>query len=129
VPLPDGYAPSDGSVCMLKRSKYGLRQAPRAWHAKIAADLAKLGYTSSRHAEIIFWRDNYNIKVCLLIYVDDIVLLVSSHDGVKSVNEEIASLYTIKYLGKAKYFLGIKLDSNSNGTIRLSQKQLHREHS
>jgi Reverse transcriptase (RNA-dependent DNA polymerase) len=28
--LPDSYAPSDGSVCILKRSIYGLRQAPRA---------------------------------------------------------------------------------------------------
>ena len=119
--LPDSYAPSDGSVCMLKRSIYGLRQAPRAWHTKLATDLATLGYTSFQHAESIFWRDKDNIKVFLLIYVDDILLLVSSHDAVKSVKEEIASLYTIKDLGEAKYFLGIKLDRNSNGTLRLSQ--------
>ena len=37
------------------------------------------------------------------------------------MKEEIASLYTIKDLGEAKYFLGIKLDRNSNGTLRLSQ--------
>jgi Reverse transcriptase (RNA-dependent DNA polymerase) len=44
--LPDSYAPSDGSVRMIKRSIYGLRQVPRAWHIKLAADLARLGYTS-----------------------------------------------------------------------------------
>ena len=37
------------------------------------------------------------------------------------MKEEIASLCTIKDLGEAKYFLGIKLDRNSNGTLRLSQ--------
>ena len=60
--LPDSYAPSDGSVCMLKRSIYGLRQAPRAWHTKLATDLATLGYTSFQHAESIFWRDKDDIK-------------------------------------------------------------------
>jgi hypothetical protein len=119
--LPDSYAPNDGSVCMLKRSIYGLRQAPRAWHTKLTADLATLGYTSFQDAESIFWRDKDNIKVFLLIYVDDILLLVSPHDAVKYVKEEIASLYTIKDLGEANYFLGIKLDRNSNGTLRLSK--------
>jgi hypothetical protein len=57
----------------------------------------------------------------LLIYVDDTLLLVLSHDTAKSVKEEIESLYPIKDLGEAKYFLGIKIDDNSNGTLRLSQ--------
>jgi hypothetical protein len=30
-------------------------------------------------------------------------------------------LYTIKDLGEAKYFLGIKLERNTHGTLRLSQ--------
>jgi Reverse transcriptase (RNA-dependent DNA polymerase) len=90
--LQDSYEPNDGSVCMLKRSIYGLRQAPRAWHKKLAADLSTLGYTSFQHAESIFWRDKDNIEVFLLIYVDDILLFDSSHDAVKPVKEEIASL-------------------------------------
>jgi hypothetical protein len=57
----------------------------------------------------------------LLIYVDDILLLVSSHEAVKSVKEEIGRLYKIKDLGEAKYFLGIKLERNTHGTLRMSQ--------
>jgi hypothetical protein len=87
---------------MLKSSIYGLRQGPRAWHTKLAADLATLGCTSFLHAESIFWREKDNIKVFLLIHLDDILLLVSSHDAVKFVKEEIASPYTIKDLGEAK---------------------------
>jgi Reverse transcriptase (RNA-dependent DNA polymerase) len=60
-------------------------------------------------------------KCFLLIYVDDILLLVLSHDASKYVKEEIASLYTIKDLEEANYFLGIKLDRNSNVTLRMSQ--------
>ena len=119
--LPDTYAPTDGSVCKLKRSIYGLRQAPRAWHTKLAADLATLGYKPFQHAESIFTRDKNNVKIFLLIYVDDILLLVSSDEAVKSVKDEIGRLYTIKDLGEAKYFLGIKLERNTHGTLRLSQ--------
>jgi hypothetical protein len=61
--LPGTYAPSDASVCKLKRSIYGLRQAPRAWHSKLAADLATLGYKPFQHAESIFSRDKNNVKV------------------------------------------------------------------
>jgi Reverse transcriptase (RNA-dependent DNA polymerase) len=85
--LPDTYAPSDGSVCKLKRSIYGLRQEPRAWHAKLAADLATLGYKPFQHAESKFSRDKNNVKVFILIYVDDILLLASSHEAVKSVKD------------------------------------------
>jgi hypothetical protein len=87
--LPDTYAPSDGSVCKLQRSIYGLRHAPRAWHKKLASDLATLGYKPFQHAESMFSRDKNNVKVLLLIYADDILLLVSSHAAVKSVKEEI----------------------------------------
>jgi Reverse transcriptase (RNA-dependent DNA polymerase) len=94
--LPDSYATSDGSVCKLKCSIYGLRQAPRVWHAKLAADLATLGYKPFQHSESIFSRDKNKVKVFLLIYVDDILLLDSSHEAVKSVKDEIGRLYAIK---------------------------------
>jgi Reverse transcriptase (RNA-dependent DNA polymerase) len=119
--LPDTYTPSDGSVCKLKRSIYGLRQAPRAWHAKLAAGLVTLGYKPFQHAESIFSRDKNNIKVFLLIYVDDIILLASSHEAVKSVKDKSGRLYTIKDLGEAKYFLCNKLEHNTHGTLRLSK--------
>ena len=119
--LPDGYAPSDGSVCKLKRSIYGLRQAPRAWHAKLEGDLSTLGYRTFESTESVFVRKKNNVTVFLLIYVDDILVLVSSEDAVNDVKTEISKLYTIKDLGEAEYFLGIKLERMGNGCLKLSQ--------
>jgi hypothetical protein len=56
-----------------------LCKAPRAWHAKLAADVATFGYTSFQHPESTFLRDKDNIKVFLLIYFDVLLILVSLH--------------------------------------------------
>jgi Reverse transcriptase (RNA-dependent DNA polymerase) len=109
--LPDGYANSNNGVCKL----YGLKQAPRAWNSRLTTDIISLGYTPFLHAESVFWREHNGIKVYLLVYVDDFLLLTST-----SLESEIAKLYTVKDLRKAEYFLGIHFQF-SPGSIKLSQ--------
>ena len=66
--LPEQFAPTDGTVCKLKRSIYGLRQAPRAWNDRLASDLKGLDYKPFQYAESTFWRDEFGVKVFLLVY-------------------------------------------------------------
>jgi Reverse transcriptase (RNA-dependent DNA polymerase) len=40
--FPDEYAHSDGKVCRLKKSIYGLQQATRAWKARLTQDLKSI---------------------------------------------------------------------------------------
>jgi Reverse transcriptase (RNA-dependent DNA polymerase) len=108
--LPDQFDNKNGKVCHLKRSIYGLKQAPRAWNEKLTHDLKRIGYKEFQHAESMYWKLHNGVKVYLLIYVDDILVMVSSARHVKEVKDEISRLYTIKDLGRAEYFLGIKLD-------------------
>ena len=63
------------------------------------------------------------MKVFLLINVDGVMLISSSHDqaDIKSVKDEISNLYKIKDFEKAVYFLGIKIDDDQKGNIKLSQ--------
>jgi hypothetical protein len=121
--IPDQFAPKDGAVCKLKRSIYGLRQGPRAWNDRLTNDLKRLGYKAFQYAESIFWRSKFDMKIYLLVYVDDIMLISSSHNqtDIQYVKDEIAGLYKIKDLGKAVFFLGIKLDYDKDGNIKLSQ--------
>ena len=60
-------------------------------------------YKPFQYAESIFWGDKFGVKVFLLVYVDDIMLISSSHDQaeIQSVKDEISNLYKIKDLGKA----------------------------
>ena len=120
--LPEEYAYSDGKVCRLKKSIYGLKQAPRAWNARLMKDLKSIGYIPFMHAESIFWRYKDDIKVYLLVYVDDFLLITSAKSPkiISNLKDEIASFYTIKDLGQAEYFLGINLE-HSAYSIKLSQ--------
>jgi hypothetical protein len=71
----------------------------------------------------MYWKLHNGVKVYLLIYFDDILVLVSSVRYVKEVKDELSRLYKIKYLGRAEYFLGIKLDRTSHGGMTLMQSQ------
>ncbi|KAF0893585.1 hypothetical protein E2562_027311 [Oryza meyeriana var. granulata] len=49
VRQPPGFvaAGHEGKVLRLKKALYGLRQAPRAWNAKLDNSLCELGFTRS----------------------------------------------------------------------------------
>ena len=48
---PPGYAVAgeEGKVYRLCKALYGLRQAPRAWNAKLDATLKKMGFKQRAH--------------------------------------------------------------------------------
>jgi len=51
VRQPPGFAVAgeEGRVYRLKKALYGLRQAPRAWNAKLDITLKKMGFKQSAH--------------------------------------------------------------------------------
>ncbi|KAJ9513180.1 hypothetical protein QJQ45_029336 [Haematococcus lacustris] len=51
---PAGYEDGSGRVCRLHRALYGLRQAPRAWHARLKEELEQLGFTASAADSCLF---------------------------------------------------------------------------
>ncbi|KAL0355970.1 UNVERIFIED_CONTAM: hypothetical protein Sradi_4043900 [Sesamum radiatum] len=60
----------------------------------------------------------------LLVYVDDILIIGDSADEVTALKDYIHSLFTIKDLGFAKYFLGLELDRSSHGLLVTQQKYI-----
>jgi len=77
---PTGFIDKDkpNVVCLLDRSMYGLRQAPRAWFDWFAAFIRTLGFTATRSNSSLFTLHHGNNIVYLLLYVDDIVLTGSA---------------------------------------------------
>ncbi|CAI7832028.1 unnamed protein product [Closterium sp. NIES-53] len=76
---PKGFhAPHDPStVWKLLRPVYGIKQAPREWHAKLSSTLRELGFRPSRAASSLFLRTTPS-PFYILVYVDD-MLLATSH--------------------------------------------------
>ena len=62
--LPPGFVHSDPTeVCRLRKSLYGLRQAPRCWFAKLTDALLEFGFTQSYSDYSLFSYLTVNIDV------------------------------------------------------------------
>jgi hypothetical protein len=77
IEQPQGFEVEDrkSHVCLLKKSLYGLRQAPRAWYGHIDSFLTSLGFTKSKADSNLYFKIMENEPVILLLYVDDLFLI------------------------------------------------------
>ncbi|WZZ61833.1 hypothetical protein YC2023_061940 [Brassica napus] len=109
-------------VCKLNKALYDLKQAPRAWNARFATYLTRLGFvTTMSDSSLFVYNDGHNIAY-LLLYVDDIVLTGSSKALVSGIIDQLKTEFPITDMGRLSYFLCIKAEYNTSG-ILLTQKQ------
>ncbi|CAI7784688.1 unnamed protein product [Closterium sp. NIES-53] len=109
------------SVWQLRRPVYGLRQAPREWHAKLAATLAELGFRTSRSDASLFLRTSPS-PFYILVYVDDMILLTADLGELEHVKAKLGTRLKCKDLGELQHYLGMTITRDRSArTISLSQ--------
>jgi hypothetical protein len=121
---PEGYEDKQGRVWLLKKALYGLKQAAQAWHKKLKDSLVKVGLHPSESDPCLFiGQFNDGHAVYLLIHVDD-ALIVGSSAAVREVKSKFSSLFEVRDLGEAVFFLGLEIVRNRTaGTLWLGQSQ------
>jgi hypothetical protein len=77
---PTGFVDSSRPdyVCRLNKSLYGLKQAPRVWHSRFASHITSLSFVEAKSDTSLFIYCQGADMAFLLLYVDEIVLMVSS---------------------------------------------------
>ena len=116
VEQPLGFETHDkeSHVCRLKKSLYGLRQAPRTWYGRIDSFLSNLGFTKSKADSNLCYKVEDGNPVMLLLYVDD--LFVTGMDGfIADTKRKLAAKFKMKDLGMMHYFLGMEVWQNADG--------------
>ena len=112
---PQGLFSSFVAVCKLKRSLYGLRQAPRAWFENFQTTLLGFSFTQSRYDSSLFIQTTAASIVLLLIYVDDMVITGSDHVSIQHLKRQLQASFHMKDLGNLNYFLGLEVNSHPKG--------------
>jgi hypothetical protein len=114
---PTGFTDPQRSdaVCLLSRSLYGLRQAPRAWFTKFSEFVTSIGFSQSRSDSSLFVLHSSTGTAYLLLYVDDMVLSASSTGLLEHIVAKLKSAFAVKDMGNLKYFLGIDVRRTANG--------------
>ncbi|GJS48174.1 ribonuclease H-like domain-containing protein [Tanacetum coccineum] len=109
-------------VCLLQRSLYGIKQAPRAWFQRFASYITRVGFSHSRCDSSLFIYRQGTDTAYLLLYVDDIVLTASSEILLQQIIRSLHQEFAMTNLGPLNYFLGISVSRDSSGLF-LSQKK------
>ncbi|GJU00586.1 ribonuclease H-like domain-containing protein [Tanacetum coccineum] len=109
-------------VCLLQRSLYGLKRAPRAWFQWFAAYITRVGFSHSRCDSSLFIYRQGTDTAYLILYVDDIVLITSSGILLQQIIASLHQEFSMTDLGSLNYFLGISVTRDSIGMF-LSQRK------
>lgn len=119
VQQPPGFFVKDcsGKVLKLKKALYGLRQAPRAWNAKLDNELLKLVFVRNPLEHVVYRRTGKDGPLLVGVYVDDLVI---SNSSIESFKREMMSSFNMSDLGLLSYYLGIQVHQQ-DGRITLCQ--------
>src|SRR5882757_5280586 len=120
---PPGYVQNNSSlVCRLKKSLYSLKQAPRAWYAKMNSFLLDTGFSRCHSDPNIYTKKIGNHLFILVLYVDDLILTRSDPKLITHVKSSLKQNFEMSDLGHLHYFLGLQVLQTKEG-IFLSQSK------
>lgn len=86
-----------------------------------------MGFTHSRCDHSLFAYRHGNDTTYTLLYVDYMLLAISSHDLLRQFMTLLAKEFPMKDYGPLTYFFGVAMTSHANRSILLSQQKYARE--
>jgi hypothetical protein len=109
-------------VCHLNRPLYGLKQAPRVWYTRFTSHILSLGFVGARSDTSLFVYRHGLDTTYLLLYVDDMILIMSSDSLLHGFIDVLTAEFSMKDLSTLHHFLGVSVTQQSGGLF-LSQCQ------
>jgi hypothetical protein len=86
-----------------------LKQAPRAWYAKIDHFFLNLGFKRCEsYHNIYVLHDNGNTLI-FVVYVDDLVIIGNNLDLLLKLKRQLVDTFDMIDLGLLHYFLGLQV--------------------
>ncbi|CAI7915582.1 unnamed protein product, partial [Closterium sp. NIES-54] len=115
-----------GTQWSLRRTVYGLRQAPREWHDTLRTTLAALGFAPSTADPSLFLRTDTSLPpFYVLVYVDDLVFATADTEALTLVKSELQKRHTCADLGELRSYLSLQITQDrARRTIALTQSHM-----
>lgn len=119
--LPEGHKENKNKVCKLIKSLYGLKEAPKCWNKKFNEFMRQQNFKTSAYDSCLYYEIKENIKIYILLYVDDLIIATNSKVKMKEIKEKLNKNFDMKNLGQLHQFVGINIVITENGMF-LNQK-------
>ncbi|GJT21804.1 retrovirus-related pol polyprotein from transposon TNT 1-94 [Tanacetum coccineum] len=119
---PEGFViqGQENKVCRLVKSLYGLKQAPKQWHERFDTTVISFGFKHNSADRCIYTKRTKDYTVVICLYVDDMLIISTTIDGISETKSYLSSNFKMKDLGEVDTILGIKV-KRTNDQISLSQ--------
>ncbi|WVZ97826.1 hypothetical protein U9M48_043336 [Paspalum notatum var. saurae] len=104
-------------VYKLRKALCGLKQAPRAWYARLKSFLLKSGFVMGSVDKTLFLLSRGGDTLIVQIYVDDIIFGGSSHALVSIFAEQMSREFEMSLMGELPFFLGLQIKQSPEGTF------------
>ena len=98
VAQPEGFVIKAKEHKMYKLSKalYGLRQVLRAWNIRLDKNLKSLNFMKCSQEQAVYTRNNGVETLIVGVYVDDLIFISTSVEGVKEFKQQMMKEFEIK---------------------------------
>lgn len=122
VTQPEGFVKEgkEHLVYRLVKALYGLRQAPRAWYAKLSKCLEELNFVRCPYEHAVYTKRIGEELLIIGVYVDDLLVTGTKVSIIEEFKNQMNKQFEMSNLGKLSYYLGIEVQQGK-GFIELRQ--------
>ncbi|CAI7830861.1 unnamed protein product [Closterium sp. NIES-53] len=114
VEYPHTYPTNSPSVCKLKKSLYGIKQAPRLWQQHLNKKLTEVGFRQLPHDSGMYRLDDKGSYALLVAYVDNILYVSSSTSLGDRIEVGLKKSLDLTISTKVTQFLGLNISRTSS---------------
>ena len=93
----------------LHKALYGLRQALRAWNAKLDATLSELGFQRCATMHALYTRRRGKEELIVGVYVDNLIVTSARTEDINSFKREMVAHFHMSDLSTLSYYLSIEV--------------------
>ena len=123
---PPGYPSPDhpNSVCLLKKTLYGLKQSGRRWYQRLCEIMSSIGFSRCDVDMAVFYRHGDKGELAIvLVHVDDCTIAATSTRLISEFKTGVAKQVEISDLGELHWLLGVEIHRDrAHHTLALSQR-------
>ena len=106
---PHGFIQDSSLVCRLNKSLYDLKQALRAWYAKMDSFLLSQNFERCKSDPNVYMLRTYDSLLILVLYVDDLLIVESSALVIATIKRALHDRFLMTNMGPLHFFLGLKI--------------------
>ena len=116
---PQGFRKDSSLVCIMKKSLYDLKQAPRAWYANMESYLLSQNFVQCKSDPNVYMLKTADSLLLLVLYVDDLMITGSLNSTLAAVKMIFHDRFLMIDMGPLHFFLGLEISHDASG-IKLS---------